>query len=100
LESDFLKYKGRVKVNFNGLTLSLMEKDVKQLSEEHLKAIRKYDNKKIREKKQVNPKFRDDFSTKAVEQIKGLERKDIDDKVLLKYGKSTLARLMLRTSAF
>ena len=47
MESDFLKYKGRVKVNFNGLTLSLMKKDVKQLTEEHLKAIRKYDKKKM-----------------------------------------------------
>jgi len=42
-----LKYVGRVEVNFNGLTLSLMEKDAKQLSEEHLKAIRKYDKKKM-----------------------------------------------------
>ena len=51
-------------------------------------------------RKQANPKFRDDFATKAVEQIKDLERKDIGDKVLLKFGKSTLARLMLRTYGF
>lgn len=54
-------------------------------------------SKKVKQKKQANPKFRDDFANKAVEQIQGLERKDLDDKVLLKYGKSTLARLMLRT---
>lgn len=56
-------------------------------------------SKTVKQKKQANPKFRDDFASKAVEQIQGLERKDLDDKVLLKYGKSTLARLMLRVSS-
>ena len=56
-------------------------------------------SKKVKQKKQANPKFRDNFATKAVEQIQGLERKDIGDKILLKYGKSTLARLMLRVSS-
>jgi integrase len=41
-----LKYKGRVEVDFNGLTLSLMEDDVEQLTDEQLQAIRKYDKKK------------------------------------------------------
>ena len=54
----------------------------------------------VREKKVADASFRSNFANKAVEQIQGLERKDMGDKVLLKYGKSTLARLMLRTYGF
>ena len=49
LECDFLKYPNRVEVDFNGLTLNLMEKEVRQLLNEHLQIIRNYDKmKKIR----------------------------------------------------
>ena len=41
-----MKYVNRVDVNFNEIVIRIMEKDVKQLTEEHLKAIRKYDKKK------------------------------------------------------
>jgi len=53
-----------------------------------------------RNKKIADASFRDKFANKAVEQIQGLERKDLDDKVLLKYKKFTLVRLMLRTYGF
>ena len=46
MESDLLKYKNREELKFNELVIRIMEKDFKQLAEEHLKAIRKYDKKK------------------------------------------------------
>jgi hypothetical protein len=86
------------------------QKEVKKAGEttEKLKQLidkkQKLDEKasqitKKQSKKEADPSFREQFADKIVAEVEGLERKDVNDKVLLKFGKFTVARLMLRVNS-
>lgn len=89
----------------NGKTTKINQKQLKELLDKKQKCDKKSRQKsakpkKEKVKKEFEPEHRNKFADKMVIEVKGLERVDKKEKVLLKLGRNQVVRLMLRKSSW